>query len=163
MTTRESIGGFLALKRLAVIGVSHAPKDFTRALFREFAKRAYDVVPVNPGLEEVEGHRCYARVQEITPAVEGALIMTRPAVTEKVVRDCAEAGITRIWMFRGGGQGSVSAEAVEFCREHGIELVPGECPFMFLPPVRHVHRVHRFFSRITGHYPRRLKVESTTT
>ena len=55
---------------------------------------------------------------------------------------------------RGGGQGSVSEEAVEFCRAKGIEVVPGQCPFMFLQPVRSFHWFHRFVFKITGQYPR---------
>jgi acyl-CoA synthetase (NDP forming) len=101
------------------------------------------------------GRRCFARVQEIQPAPDAALLLTSPAVTNSVVRDCAEAGIKRIWMYRAGGQGSVSAEAVEFCRTQGIDLVAGQCPFMFLPPVHGAHRFHRFFFKITGQYPRR--------
>jgi predicted CoA-binding protein len=153
MTTRECIRDFLASKRLAVIGVSHAPKDFTRTLFQEFAKRAYDVVPVNPGLEEVEGRRCYARVQEIAPAVEGALIMTRPATTEKVVRDCAEAGIRRVWLYRAAGADAVSPEAVKFCESRGIEVIAGYCPFMFFPNAGSFHGLHAFLLKITGRYP----------
>jgi len=57
-------------------------------------------------------------------------------------------------MYRGGGQGSVSDEALEFCRQKGIQVVPGHCPFMFLNPVHGVHRFHRFLFKITGQYPR---------
>jgi predicted CoA-binding protein len=92
-------------------------------------------------------------VQDIHPAPDAALLLTSPEVTNSVVRDCVEAGIKRIWMYRGGGQGSVSAEAVEYCRTHGVELVPGQCPFMYLSPVRSAHRFHRFIFKITGKYP----------
>ena len=159
----NAIESFLSQKRIAMVGISREPHHISTQLFEELSRQGYEVLPVNPNVPEILGQRCFARVQDIQPAPDAALLLTSPAVTNSVVRDCAEAGITRIWMFRGGGQGSVSAEAVEFCREHGIELVPGECPLMFLPPVRHVHRVHRFFSKITGHYPRRLKIESPTT
>ncbi len=49
MTTRREIDGFLALKRVAMVGVSRDPRDFSRMLFREMKKRGYDMVPVNPG------------------------------------------------------------------------------------------------------------------
>jgi predicted CoA-binding protein len=79
--------------------------------------------------------------------------MTPPAVTAQVVRECAEAGVRRVWMHGGGGQGAVSPEAVAFCRERGIEVVDGECPFMFLPDAGFVHGVHRFFRRLGGRLP----------
>ncbi len=158
----ETVEDFLSQKRIAMVGISREPREIGTLLFKEFCRQGYEVLPVNPKVGEIMGRRCFARVQDIQPAPEAALLLTSPAVTNSVVRDCAEAGIKRIWMYRGGGQGSVSAEAVEFCRARGIELVPGQCPFMFMPPVRHVHWLHRFFSKISGHYPRRLKVESCT-
>ena len=157
----NAIETFLSQKRIAMVGISRERQHISTALFEELCRHGHEVLPVNPNAPEVMGRRCFARVQDIQPAPDAALLLTSPAVTNSVVRDCAEAGIKRIWMYRGGGQGSVSAEAVEFCRAHGIELVPGQCPFMFLPPVRSVHRFHRFFSKITGHYPRRLTVESS--
>ena len=157
----NTIETFLSQKRIAMVGISREPQNISTSLFEELSRHGYEVLPVNPNIPEIMGRRCFARVQDIQPAPDAALLLTSPAVTNSVVRDCAEAGIKRIWMYRGGGQGSVSAEAVEFCRVHGIELVPGQCPFMFLPPVRSVHRFHRFFSKITGHYPRRLNVGSS--
>ena len=156
--TLESVEDFLAEKRIAVVGVSHEPKEFSGMLFAELKRRGYDVIPVNPNAAEMFGRRCFARVQEIEPRADAALLMTSPAVTETVVRDCAEAGIRKVWMYRAGGpksanQGAVSAEAVEFCRTRGIDVVPGECPYMFLPEAGY-HRIHGFIRKITGSYPR---------
>jgi len=154
----NTIKSFLGQKRMAMIGVSREPKSIGASLFAEFVRRGHEVYPVNPNATEMFGERCFARVQEIQPPPDAALLLTSPAVTDSVVRDCAEAGIRRIWMYRGGGQGAVSADAVEFCRTKGIELVPGQCPLMFLDPVRGVHRFHRFFVKLTGNYPRSLNV-----
>ena len=82
-----------------------------------------------------------------------ALLMTPPAATDQVVRECADAGVRQVWMHRGGGAGAVSPEAVVFCRERGIEVVDGECPFMFLPGTSWFHGVHRFFKRLGGRLP----------
>jgi predicted CoA-binding protein len=154
MTTLTQIQDFLGRKRLALVGVSRDPKDFTRALFGELSRREYDVVPVNPEVIEVDGRRCYAHVADIDPPVEGALLMTRPAVTEQVVRECQAAGIHRIWMYRAAGAGAVSPGAVEFCEANGMAVVPGECPFMFLPETPWFHRLHGFCRKLVGTYPR---------
>src|ERR1022692_370008 len=150
----ETIEDFLAQKRIAMAGISRDPKSFSANLFEELCRRGYDVVPVNPNTAEVQGRRCFARVQDIQPPVEAALLMTSPGATEKVVHDCAEADIRRVWMYRAAGKGSVSAKAVEFCQEHGIDVVPGQCPFMFLPETAGFHRFHGFIRKITGRYPR---------
>jgi uncharacterized protein len=151
--TRKDIDDFLAQKRLAMVGVSRNPKDFSRGLFRDLYRRGYDMVPINPMLDEVEGQKSYACLQDVAPPVDGALLMTAPAVTEVIVRDCLAAGITRVWMHRGGGTGAVSQVAIDFCRRKGIRVIAGYCPYMFLPETPFFHRVHVLFMKLTGHYP----------
>ena len=152
-TTRAQINDFLGQKRLAVVGVSRNAQDFSRTLFAELSKRGYDVVPVNPQASEVDGRQCYAHVQDIQPPVAGVLVMTSPHATDQVVRDCAEAGVTRVWMHRGEGIGSVSQPALDFCRANQISVVAGFCPFMFLPGTPFFHRMHGFVKRLSGSYP----------
>ncbi len=141
------IGEFLAQKRIAVVGVSRNPSDYSRMLFREFRKRGYDAVPVTPQAEEIEGVRSFARVQDITPGVDAALVLTAPRITGAIVRDCADAGIARVWL-RKDVQG-----AAGFCRSRGIAVIAGQCPFMFLPGAGGVHRLHGFLLKIVGRYP----------
>jgi uncharacterized protein len=150
----ETIEDFLAQKRIAMVGISRDPKDFSVMLFDELCRRGYDMVPVNPNAQEIGGRRCFARVQDIQPPVDAALLMTSPGVTDAAVRDCAEASIRKIWMYRAGGQGAVSRDAIEFCRANAIEVVPGECPYMFLRPAG-FHGLHSWLRKITGRYPRR--------
>jgi hypothetical protein len=144
---------FLAQRRIALVGVSRNPRDLSRALFRELRKRGYDLVPVHPEMASLDGIPCAKRVQDIRPPVDGALLMTAPAVTDRVVRDCAEAGVTRIFMHRGVGPGAVSPAAVAFCHERGIAVVEGACPFMLLPGTGWLHRTHGLVSRLIGHHP----------
>ena len=153
MATLAEIHDFLDRKRLALVGVSRNPKDFSRSLFREFVRRGYDVVPVHPGGGEVEGRPCFAHLSEIAPPVEGAMLMTSPAVTEQVVRDCAEAGVRNVWMYRAAGAGAVSPEAVAYCRLQGMSVIAGECPLMFFPRTGFPHNVHGWIRKLTGRYP----------
>jgi predicted CoA-binding protein len=154
MSTMQAVQDFLGQRRFAVVGVSQNPKDFSRTLFHEFLERGYDAVPVNPAAQEIEGRRCFARMQEVDPPVDGVLLMTPPAVTDAVVRDCAAAGVKRVWMYRASGKGAVSDDAVAFCESNGISVIPGECPFMFLPGTSMVHRFHGWVKRTTGTWPR---------
>ncbi len=103
----NTIEEFLAQKRIAMAGISRDPANFSVKLFEELCRRGYDVVPVNPNVAEVQGIRCFARVQDIQPPVEAALLMTSPEATETVVNDCAAAGIRKIWMYRAVGKGAV--------------------------------------------------------
>ncbi len=123
-------------------------------LFKELCRRGYDVVPVNPGAAEVMGRPCFARVQNIKPAVDGVLLMTSPTATEAVLEDCAVAGIRRVWMYSAGSQGAVSPKAVEFCWGARDSGRAGASPFMFFPH-NGFHRVHGFIRKITASCSRR--------
>jgi predicted CoA-binding protein len=153
MTSMKAVEDFLRQKRIAVVGVSQRPEDFSRILFHALLERGYDAVPVNPAVQHVEGQRCFAHVMDISPPVEGVLLMTSPAVTDTVVRECAVAGIKRVWMYQAVGKGAVSADAVNFCESQGMSVIPGECPFMFLPDTAWMHRLHGAVLKMVGAYP----------
>src|SRR5512140_3348640 len=72
----EKARAFLALPRIALVGLSRDDKDFSRMVFRELVKRGIDVVPVNPGAAELEGRPCFPRLADVRPPVQGALVMT---------------------------------------------------------------------------------------
>jgi predicted CoA-binding protein len=78
--------------------------------------------------------------------------MTSPAVTEVLVRECVEAGVKRVWLYRAAGRGSATPEAIRLCEENGIAVVPGECPFMFFPNTGLLHRFHGFVRSIASVY-----------
>ncbi len=150
----ERINRFMGVKRLAMVGLSRRSLDFSRWLCRELQRRGYEVIPVNPKARELDGMPCYARVGEIRPPVEAALVMTPARVSEPVVRDCAEAGVRFVWLYRAVGRGAVSRAAVEFCEARGIQVIAGLCPCMFFPDAALIHRIHKRLLQMTGGYPR---------
>ena len=152
--TLKQIDDFLALKRIAFVGVSRNPKDFNSALWQEFRQRRVDAVPVNPRAQVLDGQPCFARVQDIAPAVEGALIMTAKKDTEQVVRDCIEAGIKKVWMYGGAAPGAQTKEALALCDANGIEVIAGYCPYMFFKGSPAFHGLHRGWKKLTGSYPK---------
>lgn len=153
MTSIRIIQDFLARRRLAIVGVSRDPRDFSRTIFREFQSRQYEVFPVNPLISLVDDHHCFSELKEINPPVESVLIMTPPSVSEDVVHQCRDIGVKSVWLYSAAGAGASSPYAISFCKEHHIDVIEGHCPMMFLSDTGLIHRVHRFFSKLTGNYP----------
>jgi hypothetical protein len=151
--TLSEIESFLATKRIAVVGVSRNPADFSRLLWGELRKRDYELIPINPFAEEIDGLQSYKSILDVKPVPQAALLMTRPDATEVVSRDCVEAGVEKIWMYRAIGSGAVSEKAVDYCRAAGLEVIDGHCPFMFLPNAGLVHSLHAAIAKFTGGYP----------
>ena len=58
--TKDAALDFLAVQRIAVTGVSHAPQGHgSNAVYQRLRERGYQVVAVNPNAAEVEGDATY--------------------------------------------------------------------------------------------------------
>lgn len=149
MITIESAREFLSHPRIAVVGVSTNPKKFGSVVHRELLEHGYEAIGVHPSAPTVNGVRCYSDLASVPGDIDGAIVMVAGAASAQIVRDCIARGITRVWLFKGiGAQGADTDEAVELCRSHGIDVIAGACPLMFLEPVRGLHRVHRGMRRL---------------
>lgn len=153
-TTLGQIDAFLALKRIAVVGVSRNPKETSTTLWQELRQRRYEAIPVNPAATEIDGQPCFPSVRDIDPPVNGALIMTTPAAAERVLEDCAAAGIRQVWLYGGLGGGATSADTVALAERLGLDAVAGLCPYMFLPGTQGIHNVHAFGKKLMRSYPK---------
>jgi predicted CoA-binding protein len=154
-TMDEAASEFLAHKRIAVTGVSRKPKEHgSNTVFKRLRDRGYEVFAVNPNADRVEGAPCYHDLRSIPGGVEAVIIATAPNRAEGTMRECAELGIKHVWMHRGYGQGSVSAAATAYGREHGITVIDGGCPLMFKPTADLGHKVMRLF--YASHMPKRV-------
>lgn len=149
MTTQAAVEGFLAQRTLAVVGVSRNPQKFGNTLYRELKKRGYRVFPINAHAESVEGDRCYPNLSALPEPVGGVLINVPPAQSEQVVREAADANIRWVWL----QQGAQSEAAIRFCEAQGLNVVAGECLFMFLQPMDFFHKPHRWLWRLLGKLP----------
>lgn len=143
---------FLDEKRVAIVGVSRTPTETANAIFKKFRDNGYSAFPVNPAAKEVEGVKCYPSVKDIPGGVGAAMLVTTPAVTAKVARDCVDAGVKWVWMHKSFGD-SVSDEAVQLLREHNVNVIPGGCPMMFLAPDG-FHKFMCSFFQVFGRVPR---------
>ena len=123
MTDQAAIDGFLAEKKLAVVGVSHDRYKFGNIVYRRLKAHGIEVFAVNPKINVIEGDFCFPNLAALPEPVGGVVIVVPPEETKQVVIDAAASGIKRIWM----QPGAESDEAVRFCEEHGIEVIQGLC------------------------------------
>jgi predicted CoA-binding protein len=154
-TLEERVRDFLAQRRIAVTGVS-AKRELTgNVIYRKLRGAGYQVFAVNPSISTFDGDPCYPNLAAIPGGVDGVVIVNRPEVTEAVVHECAEAGVPRVWMHQSLVKAgtSVSPEAVRFCQAHGIAVIAGACPMMYVQGADLGHRTMRWMLRLTGGLP----------
>ncbi len=151
----EAATQFLESKRIAVTGVSHAPHGHgSNAVYQRLRSRGYEVFAVNPNAESVEGDKCFHDLASIPGGVEAVVIGTAPEHAEATMHECADLGISKVWMHRSFGAGSVSDAATAYGRSKGITVIDGGCPLMFGPTADGGHKVMCFLFKLTGKVPR---------
>jgi len=138
----DMVQEFLALKKIAVIGVSDKRETGSNMAYDKFKANGYQVFPINPRISEFKGEPCYPDLKSLPETPEGIFILANPKVTDEIVQQCVELGIKHVWMhcLMGTKPGiaqsmtSVSQDAVQVCRDNGIQVIPGSCPNQFLDP-----------------------------
>jgi predicted CoA-binding protein len=153
---KEKVQDFLSKKRIAVAGVSRNPEKgaAANAIYKKLKGCGYKVFAVNPQAEIVEGDNCYHDLKSIPEGIDGVVIVTPSDEVENVVKQCIETGVSRVWMHRSFGTGSVSNDAVKLCEENKITVIAGACPLMFLQPVDFGHKMIKGILRFTGGLPK---------
>lgn len=154
-TVKQAASSFLTHQRIAVTGVSRDPQGKGgNIVYKRLRDRGYDVFAVNPHSDEVEGDACYPDLRSVPGGVEAVVIATSPQAADGTMRECAELGITHVWMHRSLGAGSVSTSATDYGRERGITVIDGGCPLMFEPTSDGGHKFLRFVCTLAGKVPR---------
>lgn len=154
-TIADAAKDFLDCRRIAVTGVSREPRTHGgNIVYTRLKERGYEVFAVNPNTDRVEGDVAYPDLRSVPGGVEGVVIATRPDRAEATVREAADLGVTRVWMHRSFGGGSVSDDATRFGREHGMTVIDGGCPLMFGPTSDGGHKVMCAVLKLTGRVPR---------
>jgi len=134
------VQGFLAQKKIAVVGVSDKRETGCNLAYTKFKENGYQVYAVNPRITTFNGDPCYADLKSVPEKVEAVFILASPKVTDQVVQQCVDLGIKHVWMHcmmgtkpgLAASMSSVSQEAVEKCKANGIAVIPGSCPNQFL-------------------------------
>lgn len=152
-----AIETFLAQRKIAIVGVSDKRETGCNLAYMRFKTAGYQVYAVNPRISTFQGDPCYPDLAALPERPDAVFILTRPEVTAQIVAQCVALGIGHVWMHcmagtkPGAGQAStsVSQSAVDVCRLHGINVIPGTCPNQFLNP-DFGHKLMRGWAKLTG-------------
>jgi len=119
----DLIPEFINQRVWAVVGASTDPAKYGNKIYRTLRGAGYTVYGVNARGGHIEGQQLYRSLADLPkkPAVVDTVVP--PEVTEQVVQECAELGITQVWM----QPGSESQAAIDYCQEHGIQVVHHAC------------------------------------
>jgi predicted CoA-binding protein len=150
MVTKKKIEKFLEPKKLAIVGVSRNPKKFGYLVFRDLKASGYEVYPVNPNADKINGDSCYKSVKDLPADINSILILTPKKETDNVLREAINKGIMNIWV----QQMSETKNTIKIAEEYQKEIIHRKCIFMFAEPVKGVHKFHRLILKLFGMLPK---------
>lgn len=130
-----SLRAILAPASIAVVGASRTHLTIGRAIFDNLIRDGYRgaLYPVNPNAKELAGRRCYASVAEIGAPVDLAVIAVPAPHVERVLLDCAAAGVRGVVVITAGfAEASAEGRATELrlreiVRAAGMRMVGPNC------------------------------------
>ena len=149
MTSKAAVMDFIKQRSLAVVGVSRSGRKFGNLAYRDLKAKGYDLVPVHPEAETLEGDRCVRSLARLPSPVGGVLVVVPPDQAERVVGEAVAAGIPRVWL----QPGAESVAAIRLAESRGMSVIAGECILMFAEPAGFGHRAHRWVMGVLGRLP----------
>lgn len=119
------------MKTIAIIGASNDRNKFGNKAVRAFQQQGYQVFPVNPKEEMIEGLRAYKSITDVPGRPNKISVYLPPPVLLKVLPDIAAKGCDEFWLNPGTESDEVLAAAerlglnvIQACSIVGVGISP---------------------------------------
>ena len=119
----EEIRQILALKNVAVIGMSKNSEKAAHYVPKYLASNGYNIIPVNPTASEILEKKCYSSINEIDEVIDIVDVFRPSEQVLPVVKEAIEMKPKVIWL----QEGIHNEEAEELARKQGIKVVFNRC------------------------------------
>ncbi|HEV2950497.1 MAG TPA: CoA-binding protein, partial [Actinomycetota bacterium] len=132
---RSPLERMVAARSVAVVGASVKEGSVGRQMMLELERGGYGgaVYPVNPGYDEVLGHRCFGSLGEVPEPVDLAILGIANQRIEQAMRDAASVGAGSVVTFSSlfeeeppeAGMPPLAERVAAIARDHGMALCGG--------------------------------------
>lgn len=120
-------------KTIAIIGASNDRAKFGNKAVRAFLQQGYEVYPVNPREETIEGLRAFKSIADVPVRPQKISVYLPPPVLLRVLPEIAARGCDEFWLNPGTESDEVLAEAerlglnvIQACSIVGVGVSPEE-------------------------------------
>ena len=110
-------------RRIAMVGLSTDPYRPSHFAALYLLANGYEVIPVNPGADEILGRTSYPSLLQIPGPVEVVDIFRHPAAVPDIVEQAVHIDANVVWMQLG----VIHDEAAYTAREAGLGVVMDRC------------------------------------
>lgn len=109
--------------RIAVVGISDKPHRDSYRVAAYLQAHGYQIVPVNPRLNEVLGEVCYPDLRSIPEPVDIVDVFRRPEETPPIAEEAVAIGAKCLWLQLG----VQNEEAEAIAAAGGLTVVSNLC------------------------------------
>ena len=109
---------------IPLIGASNDKNKYGNKIYRDLRNKGYNVTPINPKEEKIEGDRAYSSIEEMKELPDIANFVVPPPVAIKIAQNITNLGIKHLWF----QPGSESKELEDWLKNtDGIEYLINAC------------------------------------
>lgn len=105
------------IKTIAVVGASNNPSKFGNKIVKDLLRRGFEVFPINPREEEIEGLKSYSSIKDLPVVPDLVDLVVRSAVGIGVIKEAINLGVKNIWV-----QPGAESEEIETYLESHLEI-----------------------------------------
>lgn len=122
--SREEIKSILKkAKRIAVVGLSANPEKTSHMIAKAMQEAGYEIIPVNPTVDEVLGVKAVKNLKEIEGHVDIVNVFRRSEYLLDVAKEFVQIDADVFW----AQLGLVNEEAYKFLKEKGYTVIMDRC------------------------------------
>ncbi|RFU60556.1 CoA-binding protein [Peribacillus glennii] len=122
--SRDEIGAILKkAKRIAVVGLSDNPERTSYMVSKAMQVNGYEIIPVNPAVNEVLGVKAVPSLKDIEGHVDIVNVFRRSEHLLEVAKEFAQIDADIFW----AQLGLENEEAYNFLKEKGYTVIMDRC------------------------------------
>tara|TARA_B100001778_G_C18481757_1_gene580690 strand:+ start:242 stop:637 length:396 start_codon:yes stop_codon:yes gene_type:complete len=123
MNDISTIKKIFELKTIAVVGMSPKPERPSHYVALYLKENGYDIIPVNPGHDEIAGLRSYPSLKDIPVTVDVVDVFRRSEFVEPIAKDAIDIGAKALWL----QDGVINDEGSKLAEDAGLMVVMDDC------------------------------------
>ena len=123
MNDISTIKKIFELKTIAVVGMSPKPERPSHYVALYLKDNGYEIIPVNPGHDEIAGLKSYPSLIDIPVKVDVVDVFRRSEFVDPIAKDAITIGAKALWL----QDNVINLDAEKLARDAGLMVVMNDC------------------------------------
>ena len=123
MNSLDNFNKIFSMQTIAVVGMSPKPERPSHYVSMYMKDQGYNIIPVNPGHNEIAGIKCYPSLSEISEPVDVVDVFRRSEFILPIAESAINIKAKSLWL----QDVVINHEAAELAIDSGLIVVMDDC------------------------------------